>query len=65
MNWHEFYKRLSSDRTELEIGFLIIIYFLAHTLKKLELIDDMLRKRLPPPPAKSKWDEPDGVGKDL
>lgn len=48
MNWHDFYKRLASDRTELEVGFLIIIYLLANTLKRMEEIQEMLRKRLPP-----------------
>jgi hypothetical protein len=48
MNWHDFYKTLASDRTELEVGFLIIFYFLANTLKQVEAILDTLRQRLPP-----------------
>ncbi len=48
MNWQEFYKTLASARTELEVGFFIVFYFLANAVKELEEIHDTLRKRLPP-----------------
>ena len=58
-DWHEAYRTLTSERTELEFGFLLILYFLATTLKKLEDIHDRLRERLPAPPTKSMWDQID------
>jgi hypothetical protein len=48
MSWNEIYKTLTSGRTELEIGFFIVFYFLANAVKELEGIHDTLRKRLPP-----------------